>query len=53
MDRTELIKELKELDRDICDDFEYTHYETDRLLIKYINDKEIEDAYDNVGKWYS
>ena len=53
MDRTELIKELKKLDEDICDDFESTHYDADRLLIKYINDKEIEDAYDNVGKWYS
>ena len=51
MDRTELIKELKKLDE--CYDFESAHYNADRLLIKYINDKEIEDAYDNVGKWYS
>ena len=51
MDRTELIKKLKKLDK--CYDFESAHYKADRLLIKYINDKEIEDAYDNVGKWYS
>lgn len=53
MDRTELIKELKRLDKNIYDDIETAHYKADRLLIKYINDKEIEDAYDNVGKWYS
>lgn len=54
MNRTELIKELKKLDEDICNrSYEDTHYEADRLLIAYIDDKEIEDAYDNVGKWYS
>lgn len=53
MDKETLVKKLKRLSENVCGDFETSHYKADRLLIKYINDKEIEDAYDNVGKWYS
>lgn len=53
MTKDELIKELKKLSRDKNGDFESTHYRADRLLIKYINDKEIEDVYNDVGKWYA
>ena len=53
MEKEVLLKELKSLSRSQCDDFETTHYRADKLLIQYINDKEIEEAYNNVGKWYS
>ena len=53
MEKEVLIKKLKKLSSDKNGDYETTHYRADRLLIQYINDKEIEEAYDNVGKWYS
>lgn len=34
-------------------DYEDAHWCADRILVKYINDKEIEDAYDEIGKWYA
>ena len=34
-------------------DYEIAHWKADELLIEYINDKEIEEAYDKVGKWYA
>lgn len=43
-----LLKQLSE-----SNDFESTHELADQILVKFINDKEIETAYNNVGKWYS
>ena len=53
IDKEKLIKELKKLSKNVCGDFEYTHFKADELLIDYIKDKEIKEAFDNVGKWYS
>lgn len=53
MEKEVLIKKLKKLSSDKNGDYEITHYRADKLLIQYINDKEIEEAYDDVGKWYS
>lgn len=51
MNKKELITKLKELAEDL--DYEYAHGEADNLLIEYINDKEIKEAFDKVGKWYA
>ena len=53
IDKEKLINKLKKLSRYVDRDFEYTHIKADELLIDYINDKEIKEAFDNVGKWYS
>lgn len=49
--RNELIKELKKLSK--RGDTEIAHSEADNLLIQYINDDEIEKAYEAVPKWYA
>lgn len=49
--KDELIKILKDLAT--SDDYEVTHSLADLALVKYINDNEIEEAYDDVGKWYA
>ena len=49
--KEELIRKLNELAED--DDYETAHAEADNLLLLYLNDKEIEEAYDSVGKWYA
>ena len=51
--KEKLIKELKKLSRENNTDFEITHSRADKLLIKYINDKDVTEAYDDVGKWYA
>ncbi len=55
MTKTTLLKELKKLESDINSgrDYESDHARADELLIQYINNKEIEIAYDKVGKWYA
>ena len=53
MDKEKLINELKKLSSNVNNDFEMTHWKADELLIKYINDKDIKKAFDNVGKWYA
>ena len=42
----EALEELKNLDSEVA------HVEADELLLKYINDKEIEKAFDNIKKEY-
>lgn len=49
--RDDLIEILKDLAKD--DDYEVTHGLADLALVKYINDNEIEEAYDSIGKWYA
>ena len=44
----EILKELQELK-----DYEIAHVEADEVLLKYINDKEIEEAFEGIGKLYS
>ena len=49
--RADLLEKLKELIGD-CGDAEATHAEADELLLQYINDPEIEKAFEEVPKWY-
>lgn len=49
--RDELLAKLRELARD--GDYEVAHIKADELLVKYIDDSEIEAAYDAIGKWYA
>ena len=53
MTKNELIKALNELSREKNIDYETTHIKADDLLIEYIKDNEIAQAYHGVGKWYS
>lgn len=49
MTKEELIKKLRNVDENT----EEGHAEADNLLIEYINDKEIAEAYDAIHKWYA
>jgi hypothetical protein len=49
--RADLLEKLKELTGD-NGDAEATHAEADELLLKYINDPEIEKVFEEVPKWY-
>jgi hypothetical protein len=49
--REKLISRLKELGEESTS--EEGHGEADDLLIEYINDPEIKEAYENIGKWYA
>lgn len=49
--RQELIDRLTELARG--NDPESNHSQADGLLLAYIGDQEIEDAYDAIKKWYA
>lgn len=51
MNKEDLITILKELES--CKDAEYAHGTADRFLIKYINDPEIAEAYENIERWYA
>lgn len=53
INKKKLITELQKISRTENDDFEETHYKADMLLLQYINDEEITEAYENVGKWYA
>lgn len=49
--KQKLIEELKLLQ--VVGDTEGQHGEADRLLLDYINDKEIAKEYDKIKKWYA
>jgi hypothetical protein len=49
--RDELIERLRKLAT--LSDPEEAHIEADGALIEYLNDLEIAEAYDAVGKWYA
>ena len=51
MTKEELIKKLKE--QQLNSDTEMAHSIADDLLIEYVNDKEIEEAFDSIDKWYA
>lgn len=60
MDKTELLEKLKLLkDRKFVYgnyetiDCESNHIDADNLLLEYINDKDITDAFEQIKKWYS
>lgn len=48
--KSEAIKILQELSG--LEDLELAHIEADEALLKYLNDKDIEKAYEGVSKWY-
>lgn len=50
MTNEELIKQLNDLNND-CD-CEKAHRKADGLLLEFINDEEITDAFDEIEKWY-
>lgn len=58
MNKEKLIEKLKEIkikynpDKPSYDG-EKAHIEVDYLLLEYINDKEIKEAYEDIEKWYS
>ena len=52
--RADLLAALKELSQEgYNSDVEAVHAEADELLLNYINDSEIEKAFDEVPKWYA
>jgi len=51
MTKENLIKELKRLSKN--EDTHQDHIDADELLLKYIDDNEISDAYDEIAKWYA
>lgn len=57
MNREELIKKLKAIEgkkrTEKFYDSENGHVEADGLLIEFINDRDIKEAYDEVEKWHS
>ncbi|MHB8361439.1 MAG: hypothetical protein ACYDAO_02490 [Thermoplasmataceae archaeon] len=54
MNKQELLDKIEELkNSDDTDDTEMEHKCADRLLLNYINDKDITNAYDKIEKWYS
>ena len=61
MKKEELIQKLKAINEKVNNntesneyyDQENAHLEADNLIIEYIDDKEIQEAYDNIGKWYA
>lgn len=50
MTKAELLEKLKELTE--SDYPEMTHREADDLLIDFINDTEIKEAFEAIAKWY-
>ena len=53
MTRDELLKKLLALVAETGTDFKKRHEEADYLLVTYIDDREIADAFAEIGKWYS
>lgn len=45
--------EYENFTKNLCWDTEEIHRIADQLLLDYINDKEITDAFRNIRKWYS
>jgi hypothetical protein len=51
MSKEELLKKLKEYEG--LGDTEMAHGYADDVLIEFINDKDIEKAYEKIDKWYA
>lgn len=51
MSREELLRELRALEDE--PDEERAHVKADELLLKYIDDEEISEAFDEINKWYA
>ncbi len=58
MTKLELIDRLKKIKRDFYSDTtmgdpEASHVETDKALLKYINDKKVTKLHDLLAPWYA
>lgn len=53
MTKDELLVILNTYDEEKNGDFETGHAQADAALIAFINDPEIAEAYDRVGRWYA
>ena len=53
MSKEELIAALKELLNDDSRDMEANHVDADELLLKFIDDDEIRQAFESIEKYYS
>lgn len=51
MTKEELLKKLRELQG--SGDLESAHWNADEALIEFIDDPEIDEAYDLIAKWYA
>ena len=51
MTKAELIEKLKKLSE--MRDSEQAHIDADKLLLDFIGDPEIKDAFDDIPKWYA
>jgi hypothetical protein len=51
--KEQLLAKLIELKADPPGDAEAIHWEADRALLDFIDDKEIEKAFDALEKWYA
>lgn len=52
MDKQKLIEELKNIRVSYMDE-EKAHKMADILLLKYINDEEVIESFNNIKKWYA
>lgn len=52
MDKKELVEKLRSLQHTYGDQ-EDSHLKADALLLEYIDDEHVKDAYDAIHKWYS
>lgn len=53
MSIVELITKLAEVQLECGADVEVAHGRADRLLLDYIGDQRVSDAYDRIEKWYA
>jgi len=56
MTKQELIEKLNKVMQPVegrLRDAENWHSEADSLLLEFINDKDIEEAYEKIDKWYA
>jgi len=51
MTKQELVEKLKSLQGDT--DCEIAHGEADDLLLEFIDDKDVSEAFDKIDKWYA
>jgi len=53
MTKKELIDSLCEIIKDTDGDIEINHQRADNLLLCYLDDKEITEAFEAIKKWYA
>lgn len=53
MSKEQLLEKLRRLEELSESDKERAHIYADEALLKYINDPDISEAFDHIGKWYS